>query len=124
MNIRKNLPSSKLFYFIYFSIKYYSLILSTQNLRKFESKENNITSLYSLLSKLLLFDSSFHIISKYYQYLCISILIILFALILYFLSIFFRLKYLYKNEIKNEEIKLNKFIGKLFNIKNEIKYFV
>ena len=74
-------------------------------------------------SKLLLFDSSFHIISKYYQYLCISILIILFALILYFLSIFFRLKYLYKNEIKNEEIKLNKFIGKLFNIKNKIKYW-
>ena len=73
LNIRKNLPSSKLFYFVYFFIKYYSLILSTQSIRKFESKENNITSLYSLLSKLLLFDSSFHIISKHYQYLCIFI---------------------------------------------------
>ncbi len=77
-NIRKNLPSSKVFYFIYFSIKFLGLILATQNLKGFESKDNKITSVYTILSKFLLFDSSFNIISRKYQLVCIIIFIFIF----------------------------------------------
>ena len=92
LNIRKNIPSSKIFYYIYFLFKYVGLILATQNLMEFESKKYNITSLYSLLSKLLLFDSSFNAISNSYQYICIIILVLIISFDLYFIFIYIRLR--------------------------------
>ena len=121
LNIRKNLPSSNLFYYIYFSFKYYGLILATQNLKGFESKKYNITSIYSILSKFLLFDSSFFIISKYYQYVSLIILLFILSLIIYFLTIFYRLKS--SKRKKSEEIKLNKFLRNFPNFKTEVKIF-
>ncbi len=88
-NFRKNLPSFSAFYYIYFSFKFIGLILTTQNLREYESNNNKITSLYSILSKFLLFDSSFIYISKYYQYICIIIFILSLLIVIYFLFIYF-----------------------------------
>ncbi len=121
LNIRQNFPSSKLFYYIYFSFKYYGLILATQNLRGFESKKYNITSIYSILSKFLLFDSSFFIISKYYQYVSLIILLFILSVLIYFLTIFYRLKS--SKRKKSEEIKLNKFLRNFPNFKTEVKIF-
>ena len=123
LTIRMNLPSSKAFYFLYFSLKYFSLILATQNLRGFESTKNKITSLYSILSKLLLFDSSFNIISNHYQYICIILLGLLISFFLYFFSIFFRLKRINENKVKDENIQLNKFLNQGVAIKKEIRIF-
>ena len=123
LNIRINLPSSKAFYYLYFTLKYFSLILATQNLRGFESKKYKITSVYSILSKLLLFDSSFSIISNYYQYICIVLLVFLVSFCLYFFYIFIKLKKVNKSKIKEDKIQLNKFLGQGKYIKEELKLF-
>ena len=123
LNIRKNIPSSKIFYYIYFIFKYVGLILATQNLRDFESKKYNITSLYSLLSKILLFDSSFNAISNYYQYICIIILVLILSFDLYFLFIYIRLRKISLYTSSIIDIKLNKYLNQFPYFKQELKVF-
>ena len=123
LNIRKNIPSSKIFYYIYFLFKYFGLILATQNLREYESKKYNITSLYSLFSKILLFDSSFNIISNSYQYICIIILILILSYDLFFLLIYIRLRNISINTSSIVEMKLNKYLNKYPYFKKELKIF-
>ena len=48
IHIKKSFPSSTIFYYIYFSFKLLGFILATQNLKGYESKDNNITSVYSI----------------------------------------------------------------------------
>ena len=121
---RKNLPSFTTFYYIYFSFKFIGLILATQNLREYESSNNKITSLYSILSKVLLFDSSFIYISKYYNYICFIIFLLSIFLIMYFLIIFFRLKKTYIKFKKRDDFNHIKYLDNLKNIKLELKIFI
>ena len=122
-NIRKNLPSSSKFYYIYFALKFIGLILTTQNLKDYESKNNKITSIHSILSKFSLFDSSFYIISKYYQLICIIIFTLIILFILYFILIYYRLKNIYINLKSKEDFNLIKYYDITKYIKIEIKIF-
>ena len=120
-NIRKNLPSYPTFYFIYFSLKFNGLILATQNLKDYESKNNKILSIYSVLSKFLLFHSSFIFVSKYYQLICILIFIFSILLIIYFLFIFFSLNKIYSHLKNKEDFNLIKYYDNTKNMKLELK---
>ena len=120
-NIRKNLPSLITFYFIYFLLKFNGLILATQNLKDYESKNNKIISIYTVLSKFLLFNYSFLFLSKNYQIICIIIFIFLLILIIYFLSIYFSLNKIYIHLTTKEDFNLIKYYDKTKNIKLELK---
>jgi len=126
IHFRKYLPSSITFYYIYFFFKFLGFILANQNLKGYESKDNHITSLYSLLSKFLLFDSSFNIISIHYQYICIIIFIILFILCFNLVLLFLNLRSIYSNLVKREDIQLIKYLGKtkFFRIKIKILTYI
>ena len=91
IHMKKNFPSSIMFYYIYFSFKLLGFVLATQNLKGYESKDNNITSVYSIFSKFLLFDSSFSIISNYYEYICIIIFLSLIFIFIFLVFVFFRM---------------------------------
>ena len=121
INFRKYLPASLTFYYIYFFFKLLGYILANQNLKGYESKDNHITSLYSILSKFLLFDSSFNLISIYYQYICILIFIILIILCLFIVLLFLNLRNLFKPLEKREDIQLIKYFGKTKYLKLKIK---
>ena len=121
-NFRKNLPNATTFYFIYYNFKLIGIILSTQNLKEYESQSNKITSFYSIFSKLLLFDSSFNIISYSYQWICIMIFIFLISFILFFFITFKTLSRVY-NIQKNSNERLTKFLDKNPLIKTLIKVF-
>ena len=121
INFRKYLPTSLTFYYIYFFFKLLGYILANQNLKGYESKDNNITSLYSILSKFLLFDSSFNLISIYYQYICIIIFIIFIILCFYLFLLFLNLRNLFYNLEKREDIQLIKYLGKTKYLKLKIK---
>ena len=121
IHIKKSFPSSTIFYYIYFSFKLLGFILATQNLKGYESKDNNITSVYSIFSKFLLFDSSFSIISNYYEYICIIIFLFLIFIFIFLVFVFFRMKNNYLNIEKRKDYHLIKFFGKNSNIKKEIK---
>ena len=109
-NFRKNLPNATTFYFIYYNFKLIGIILSTQNLKEYESQSNKITSFYSIFSKLLLFDSSFNIISYSYQWICIMIFII----IIYFEFI---ISWFRKKSVKYLSFVIESFRSKSFLIK-------
>ncbi len=121
IHMRKNFPRSIIFYYIYFSFKLLGFVLATQNLKGYESKDNNITSLYSILSKFLLFDSSFSVISNNYEYICIIIFLILIYIYTYLVFIFLRMKKKYVNVEKRKDYHLTKYFGNNLNIKKEIK---
>ncbi len=121
IHMKKNFPSSIIFYYIYFSFKLLGFVLATQNLKGYESKDNNITSLYSILSKFLLFDSSFSLISIYYEYICIIIFLILIIIYIYLVLIFFRMKKNYISIEKRKDYHLLKYFGNSPYIKKEIK---
>ena len=122
-NIRKNLPSSSNFYYLYFTLKFIGLILATQNLKEYESKTNNITSIYSILSKFLLFNSSFFLISKNYQLICIIVFSVSTLLFMYLVFIYYRLNNIYINLKSKEDYNLIKYYDITKYIKKEIKIF-
>ena len=121
IQVRKNLPTSISFYFIYFSFKLLGFILSTQNIQDYESKDNNITSLYSILSKFLFFDSSFNLISKNYQYNCMIIFVLLTLVTIYIIFLFLRLRKNYLNFEKRKDFSLMKYLNKQPYFKIEMK---
>ncbi len=106
--IRKNFPKKKQYYFAYFFIKFIGLILSTNNLRNFESKSNNITSFNSIISKICIFNYSLKIINFHYQLISLLIFILCFGIILYYLILYFHLKnfFNYSNSISQQTNKL------------------
>ena len=122
-NVRKNLPNTLLFYFIYYSYKLLGLLLCTQNLKEYESKSNNITSFYSIFSKLLLFDSSFNIVSFSYQWICLTLFFFLTFFLLFFFISFKTLSSVYSIQKDNKESRLTKFLDKTPIIKSFIKIF-
>ena len=122
-NIRKNFPSSLNFYYIYFTLKFIGLILATQNLKGYESKDNRITSIYSILSKFLLFNSSFFLISHNYQFICTFIFIVSTLLFMYFILIYYRLNNIYIDLKSKEDFNLIKYYDNTKFIKKEIKIF-
>ena len=122
-NIRKNFPSSLNFYYIYFALKFIGLILATQNLKGYESKDNRITSIYSILSKFLLFNSSFFLISHNYQFICTFIFIVSTLLFMYFILIYYRLNNIYIDLKSKEDFNLIKYYDNTKFIKKEIKIF-
>jgi len=114
--IRKNFPKKNLYYFTYFFIKFIGLILSTNNLRNFESKSNNITSFYSILSKICIFNSSIKIINFHYQLISLLIFILCFGIVFYYLFLFFQLK-----NVFNESNSISQQTNKLLNITKYIE---
>ena len=106
--IRKNFPKKKQYYFAYFFIKFIGLILSTNNLRNFESKSNNITSFNSIISKICIFNYSLKIVNFHYQLISLLIFILCFGIILYYLILYFHLKnfFNYSNSISQQTNKL------------------
>ena len=128
--IRTNLPRRRIYYVFYFIFKFVGIILSTTDLRNFESKENNITSVHSILSLLSIFNSSFKIINDEYQ--IYSFLIFLFSLsvIIYYTIIYLKLKIIFEDSntfIKDETNKLLNKTQKIeihFNIIINIIIFI
>ena len=128
--IRTNLPRRRIYYVFYFIFKFIGIILSTTDLRNFESKENNITSVHSILSLLSIFNSSFKIINDEYQ--IYSFLIFLFSLsvIIYYTIIYLKLKIIFEDSntfIKDETNKLLNKTQKIeihFNIITKIIIFI
>ena len=109
--IRKNFPKKNQYYFAYFFIKFIGLILSTNNLRNFESKSNNITSLYSIISQLCIFNSSLEIINFHYQLISLFIFILCIGIVFYYLILYFHLKKFFFNNSNSISRQTNKLLN-------------
>ena len=109
--IRKNFPKKNQYYFAYFFIKFIGLILSTNNLRNFESKSNNITSLYSIISQLCIFNSSLEIINFHYQLISLFIFILCIGIVFYYLILYFHLKKFFFNNSNSISQQTNKLLN-------------
>ena len=117
--IRTNLTNNKIFYSIYFFFKFNGLILSTQNLKNYEEK-NNIKSFYTIFSKLLLFNKTYKFINYYYQTFCIIIFISNIIFFLLFYIIYKKIQHVYLNSKGNTNLYLNKYLSN----KKHLYFFV
>ena len=117
--IRKNLTNNKIFYSIYFFFKFNGLILSTQNLKNYEEK-NNIKSFYTIFSKILLFNKTYKFINYYYQTFCIIIFISNIIFFLLFYIIYKKIQHVYLNSKGNTNLYLNKYLSN----KKHLYFFV
>ncbi len=117
--IRTNLTNNKIFYSIYFFFKFNGLILSTQNLKNYEEK-NNIKSFYTIFSKLLLFNKTYKFINYYYQTFCIIIFISNIIFFLLFYIIYKKIQQVYLNSKGNTNLYLNKYLSN----KKHLYFFV
>ena len=111
--IKMNIFKNKLFYCVFFLLKFIGFILCSRNIRGFEKYSNNITiSVSSILSHLTLFERDFGLIQYNYQSICIFIFILF--LIINIMIIFYLLKFknIYKKnnifELKTEKYLFNK----------------
>ncbi len=117
--IRTNLTNNKIFYSIYFFFKFNGLILSTQNLKNYEEK-NNIKSFYTIFSKILLFNKTYKFINYYYQTFCIIIFISNIIFFLLFYIIYKKIQQVYLNSKGNTNLYLNKYLSN----KKHLYFFV
>ena len=117
--IRTNLTNNKIFYSIYFFFKFNGLILSTQNLKNYEEK-NNIKSFYTIFSKILLFNKTYKFINYYYQTFCIIIFISNIIFFLLFYIIYKKIQHVYLNSKGNTNLYLNKYLSN----KKHLYFFV
>ena len=113
--IRANLTNNKIFYSIYFFFKFIGLILSTQNLKNYEEK-NNIKSFYTIFSKLLLFNKTYKFINHNYQTFCIIIFISNIIFFLLFYIIYKKIQHIYLNSKGNTTLYLNKYLSNKKNL--------
>ena len=117
--IRTNLTNNKIFYSIYFFFKFNGLILSTQNLKNYEEK-NNIKSFYTIFSKILLFNKTYKFINYSYQTFCIIIFISNIIFFLLFYIIYKKIQHVYLNSKGNTNLYLNKYLSN----KKHLYFFV
>ena len=117
--IRTNLTNNKIFYSIYFFFKFNGLILSTQNLKNYEEK-NNIKSFYTIFSKILLFNKTYKFINYSYQTFCIIIFISNIIFFLLFYIIYKKILHVYLNSKGNTNLYLNKYLSN----KKHLYFFV
>ena len=111
--IKMNIFKNKIFYCVFFLLKFIGIILCSRNIRGFEKYSNNITiSISTILSHLTLFERDFGLIQYNYQTICIFIFILF--LIINIMIIFYLLKFkqIYKKnnifELKTEKYLFNK----------------
>ena len=119
--IRKSFPRNNLYYFSYFLFKFLGIILSTNNIRNFESNINNITSIHSILKRITIFDSSFKIIDTNYQLFSLIIFLICIGIIIYYSIVYLQLKSNFRDSKTLKKYKTNKLLSKSDNIEIYIR---
>ena len=128
--IRKNLPRRRIYYVFYFIFKFNGMILSTSNLRNYETNDNHITSMHSILSLLSIFHSSFKIINDNYQIYSFIIFLFCLSFIIYYTIIYLKFKILFRDSKTFIEDEINKLLHKTqkieihFNIITKIIIFI
>ena len=119
--IRKSFPRNNLYYFSYFLFKFLGIILSTNNIRNFESKINNITSIHSILKKITIFDSSFKLIDSNYQLISLIIFLICIGIIIYYSIVYLQLKSSFRDSKTLIKYETNKLLSMSDNIEIYIR---
>ena len=118
---RKLFPTNNIFYIVFFFFKFYGIILCTHNIKGFENKSKGITSVSTVLSRLLFFNTNFRLINNFYSEFSLIIFLLLCLFIIgLFIDFYFILK-IYKGVDNEVELKIKK-IDKLYK-GNIIQYF-
>ena len=103
-------PRSNIFYIVFFFFKFYGLILCTHNIKGLENKSKGITSVSSILSILLIFNSDFSLLNQCYAFICIIIFIMLLLLILGILIYYYLISKIYKSVQSKIQLKIKKLV--------------
>ena len=122
-------PRSNIFYIVFFFFKFYGLILCTHNIKGLENKSKGITSVSSILSILLIFNSDFSLLNQCYAFICIIIFIMLLLLILGILIYYYLISKIYKSVQSKIQLKIKKLVkfykkGFINYLKITLFYFI
>ena len=94
---RELFPTNNTFYIIFFFFKFYGLILTTHNLKGYENISKGITSVSSIFSRLLFYNTNFRYLIKSYPEICIIIFLILTFFIIGIIIDYHFINLIYKN---------------------------
>ncbi len=129
--IRQNLPRSTTYYIFYFILKFQGILTSTINLKNYESRENNITSIHSFFSIFSIYHSSFKVINHNYDIFSLIFFIYNLLIVIYFFIVYKRLNSIFirsfidnqSNNLTKATQKINIFLKIIINIVIFINFF-
>ena len=110
---RELFPTNNTFYIIFFFFKFYGLILTTHNLKGYENISKGITSVSSIFSRLLFYNTNFRYLIKSYPEICIIIFLILTFFIIGIIIDYHFINLIYKNIHTVIELNIRK-IGRFY----------